>query len=142
MDPLSITVGILAILGAGGKVGDGLRKILALKHAPEAVMALNNEVNEIHRIVQNIDDVLQRHARTPGSLTISSLVDTLVQTKMTALDVEKLIAYELTVVKADGQSTRIDRSKWLRSKERIQKLKERIQLNKASLSIGLSVLTS
>jgi hypothetical protein len=60
MDPLSITAGILAIFGAGGKVGNGLRKLVQLRDAPDALLALCNEVTDLQCVVQNVDDLLQQ----------------------------------------------------------------------------------
>ena len=142
MDPLSVTTSILAILGAGGKVGTGLERILALKFASDAMLALNNEVNEMHRIVQDIDDLLRQDLHKSENQSVSNLADTLAQTKMIALEVDKFIAYELTVVSDDGHNTRVDRSKFLRSDTKIQELKTRMQSNKSSLSIQLGILNT
>ena len=139
MDPLSITASILAILGAGGKVGDGLKKIIALKDAPDALLALNNEINDIQIAVEDIGDLLRRCnvsdvTRSPPSTVIRSLE----RTESTILELEGFIAYNLTTIEAGRP--RLDKSKWLRSTQKIQDLKTRLQSDKAAVSLSLGVL--
>lgn len=50
-DPLSVTAGILAIFGAGGKVGNGLRNLVQLRDAPDTLLALCNEFTDLQCIV-------------------------------------------------------------------------------------------
>jgi len=45
MDPLSITAGVLALLGAARKTFQGLEKLLALKDAPRELVVIVNEVS-------------------------------------------------------------------------------------------------
>ena len=142
MDPLSITTGILTLLGAGCKIRNGLKRILDLRYASDALLALNNEVNELHRIVQDIDDLFRQASHRKENQSSSNLADTLAQTRIIALEVEKLIAYELTVVSIDGHGTRVDPSKLLRADHKIQELKMKMRSNKASLSIHLGILNS
>ena len=147
MDPLSITTAIVTILGAGSTVQGGFKRILALRHAPDALIALNNEVNDLHRIVRAIDDLLrkhveERHANQTSANQNSNCVEKLQKAQEVALDVEKYIAYDLTVIAADGKITRIDRSRWLRSGTRIQGLKARIQVIKADLFLELGMFNS
>ena len=60
MDPLSITISTLVIVGAGGKVAKALKKLLALRDVPDALLVLNNKVNEIHCVVRDIQTVLEQ----------------------------------------------------------------------------------
>ncbi len=47
MDPLSISVAIFTLLGAAGKVGEGLQKLYRLTDAPDELATLINEVRWI-----------------------------------------------------------------------------------------------
>lgn len=73
MDPLSVTAGILAILGASGKVGQACSKIVALKDAPEALQSLNNEFDELQTVVQEVDDLLRENSDNRGAEPPQSL---------------------------------------------------------------------
>ena len=44
MDPISLRASIIAILGAGGAIAKAMHKIRGLKHAPDVLLQLNNEV--------------------------------------------------------------------------------------------------
>jgi len=139
MDPLSITAGILAIFGAGGKVGNGLRKLVQLRDAPAALLALCNEVTDLQCVVQNVDDLLQQwhdeHALP------SSTEGALNQAKATVLDLEKIIFYDLTNITTRG-GYRVDRSSWLRAETKVAAIKERIKAANISLVNALSLLNA
>ena len=140
MDPLSITAGILAILGAGGKVGNGLKKIIALKHAPDALLALNNEVTDVQIAVQDVDDLLRRYTDLSKTQIPIIVIRSLQQTKKTVLLVECFIAYDLTTIEAGRQ--RVDKSEWFQATSKVQDLKTKLQADKSSLLLSLGVLTS
>lgn len=139
MDPLSITAGILAIFGAGGKVGNGFRKLVQLRDAPDALLALCNEVIDLQCVVQNVVDLLQRwqdeHALP------SSIEGALNQAKATVLDLEKIIFYDMTTITTRG-GYRVDRSSWLRAETKVAATKERIKAANISLVIALSLLNA
>ena len=41
MDPLSLTAGIIAVTGVINEAGKGLKKLTALRHAPDALIQLD-----------------------------------------------------------------------------------------------------
>ncbi|KAK6495088.1 hypothetical protein TWF481_003116 [Arthrobotrys musiformis] len=78
MDPLSITASVIAVVTAACQVSNGLIKLTTvLKEAPDIVMALQNEVNDIQIVVHTARDVLQqRFGQQNGTaVNISSQVD-------------------------------------------------------------------
>jgi hypothetical protein len=46
MDPLSLTASIVAIIGATSQTSKLLRSVYDLRHAPQEMLELNNEVTE------------------------------------------------------------------------------------------------
>jgi hypothetical protein len=44
MDPLSVTASIIAVVTAAGQISKGLRSLYDLRHAPQEVIELANEV--------------------------------------------------------------------------------------------------
>ena len=66
MDPLSITASIITIVGVGGQAAGAVRKVAALKGAPESILALNNEITDLHLVISAIQHVYQRQ-RNRGS---------------------------------------------------------------------------
>lgn len=51
MDPLSITVGIIGILGAAVSAAETLHKISEARNAPSEVIALGNEVRKLYTLI-------------------------------------------------------------------------------------------
>ena len=139
MDPLSVATGTLTILGAGRKIGKGLKKLTRLKDAPDALLALDNEVSDLHCLIQDVENILQQRPEDSG--LPQSLTGALRRAKTVLLALESVIAYELTTTTAtDG--LRVDRSSWLRAKHKVEAIEENIKVAKLSLVTALSLLTS
>ncbi|TGJ87592.1 hypothetical protein E0Z10_g1213 [Xylaria hypoxylon] len=51
MDPLSLTASIIAVVTAAGQISKGLRSLYELRHAPQEVVELANEVNELQALL-------------------------------------------------------------------------------------------
>ena len=141
MDPLSITSGIITFLDAGGQIAKGLRKLIQLKEAPDALLALNNELGDFQSVVQDVDDLLQHQSASTNIVLPSSMSRTLERSKSAVLALESLIAYILTTVSANNGQLRVDRSAWLRAEHKIAATKERIRAAKVDLGSALSILT-
>ena len=48
MDPLSISASIIAVIGTIRTVSQGLERLASLRHAPDQLLALTNEVSTLH----------------------------------------------------------------------------------------------
>ena len=133
MDPLSLTASIIAVIGAGGSLVRGLRKLLSLKDAPIWLLQLSNEVSDTSRVVSCIAE----HCRVQDRYLTScepeaSLVCTrLIQARNIVFEVEKLAAYELTKVVSGAD--RVAPAAWLRSQSKIHDLKDRLEIAKRDL---------
>ena len=142
MDPFSITVGILGILGAGSKVAQGLKKVLALRNAPNALLALNNEISEVHYVVQDVQTVLEQYPQSDMKVPVS-LTSALERMNRTTLSLESVVAYDLTTVASHEATTvRVDKSRWLRAEAKIQALQAQMREDRTALLMGLNILAS
>ena len=141
MDPFSLTVGILTILSAGGTIGKTLKNIITLK-APDVLFALNNEVVDLQIVVQDVSDLLHQHSQISQDAPIKSVCFALDKSKRTLLELESLIAYELTTTTGKDDELRLDRSAWVRLEPKILKLKTEIREDRVRLSAALNVLSS
>lgn len=139
-DPLSVAAGILAILHAGGTVGKVLRKLVTLKRAPIILLGLNNEVADLHYVVQNVNEVLQQHRAIEGS-SVGHVSKSLDNIKQTLASFESVVTYELTVVAGSDNHLRLDKSSWLLAEPRVERLKNQIQVDKADLCLAWCLLT-
>ena len=139
MDPLSITASILAIFDAGGKIGKGIKRLIRLKDAPSAFLALKNEAADLHSVVQDVDDLIRQ--RLDQQAVPSSITEALTQAKSTLLALDKMIAYDLSMIMADG-AQKVDRSSWLRAERKVSAIREDTKTAKWSLTYALSLLNS
>lgn len=137
MDPLSITASILAILGAGGQVAKGFAKIRALKHSPDILLAMNNEIADIQYLVQDVNDVARQHEGVRETQNSASVCRALEKVRETLLATERVIAYELTVIDSINGLVKLDWKRWLRLEGKVRQLQERMRNNKLDLSTAL-----
>lgn len=126
MDPLSVTASIVAIVGAGSSLASGLRSIYALKDAPDELLQLNEELFHVQLLVSAIQESCrQRGDRVSAEDQCDKLIFmTLKRSRDKVLDVEKLIAYDLTKVTANGD--KLDKAAWLRAPSKVRRAKERL----------------
>ena len=118
MDPLSITVSVLAILGSSGSVGKAVKKLMGLRSVPDALLALNNEISDFHLIVSKTDALLQLYRGTPSTTSrvvsfATEISPLLVRGKARLLELECLIEYTLTAPGPNGESV-LNKAAWLR----------------------------
>ena len=142
MDPLSVTASIIALVGAAGDIGKGLKKVLRLRHAPDILLALNNEVVDLQCVIQDIDDVLRQHSEIINRPIYPSLYRGLTRAKETLLELDSLIAYQMTTVHGTDSHLRLDRSTWLRAEPHVQRLKDQIRSDRVDLSAALNLLAA
>ncbi|KAI1184587.1 hypothetical protein F5B17DRAFT_411280 [Nemania serpens] len=66
MDPLSITASIIAVITATRQTAKGLRSLYQLRHAPQEVLELLNEINELQTLLCLVE-------KATGSISTSDL---------------------------------------------------------------------
>ena len=147
MDPLSMTAGILAIIGAGSTVRKGLKKIISARRLPHILLQLNNEVTDLQYVVQDVDDLLRQQSQSTEEdrcplLSQASLTSALEHARVTLLALESLIVNELTTVNSLDGRTKMNRITWLRTESKVKSLKDDIQTDRVRLSSALSLLAS
>jgi len=72
IDPLSVTAASLAILDAESDIAKFVKKSATLKNAPNDPLALNNEVHNVTKVVQDVSDLFRRHAEAVQMLASPS----------------------------------------------------------------------
>ena len=144
MDPLSLSVSIITLLGAGGSIAKALGK---LHLASDALFALNNEVSDLHVIVLETNRILQEHGNqidgtqsTPNSISkhLGSLLE---RAKQKLLELETLIEYRLTTPGASNDA-RPRKVAWIREQKRIKIMQEEIRSIRTSIVAVIGLLTS
>ena len=144
MEPLSATASILTILGTGGAIAKGLETLRNLKRAPDVLSALNNEVNDAHHLINDVDDLLRKARDQVAHECPASFVRSLERMRSITLDLEEFIAYSLTTFSNNSTETfvRVDRSAYIRAEKRIQTLKDAIRTERVALASSLSLLST
>ena len=143
MDPLSITAGTIAILGAIAGTGKGISRLVAFRHAPEELQALCKEAESLKDALAGIRTSLlqvrgtrayEEHSDTLG--TPSTAVNEAV------LELEKKIEYQLRrSEETDGQGRpKVSRSEWHRAEPEIRRLKDKIRDSRSNLDLEMSAL--
>ena len=142
MDPLSVAASILTIVGAGGSLASGLRRLYALKDAPDALRQLNAELTNIHLLVSAIQDSCRQRGNrvSSGDSCDEFIYAILKRSRDEVLDIEKLIAHELTKVTSNGD--KLDKMAWLRTQSKVQRAKESLHETKNILTGILNVYVS
>lgn len=144
MDPLSITVATLALIGAANQVAVGLSKLASLKGAPAAILALNNEVSDLRLVLQETEPLLlkNRQAAAPGQPTFPpKMVDatfllSMERAKDKLLDLESVIQNRLMT-----RLGAIDKLGWLREQDKVRKAQIDLRTVRLNITAALGVVT-
>ncbi|KAI0188936.1 ankyrin repeat-containing domain protein, partial [Xylaria flabelliformis] len=143
MDPLSITASIIAVITAVGQVTKGLRTLNELRHAPQEVLALADEVNEFQALTYLVQkatrNVSTSDLASEDRLILKKLLDS---AKEPLEELDELIA--VCIRKADtgnnerGVCSKISYKAWIKSRKSIGSLKKR--LLRAHRNIGTALI--
>ncbi|MCJ1236859.1 hypothetical protein MMC14_004841 [Varicellaria rhodocarpa] len=125
MDPLSIGASVLAVLGAAATAGRALEKLCRLRHAPDDLIALINEVSDMQVSCGNLNQIVNRASQ-----------------KITELN--NLIYHDL-VKNGTAQSyditPKVSRKAFLRHTGKIKSLKIDLREVKLNLLFAVAMLT-
>ena len=134
MDPFSITVGAIGLAGAANKAtGSVIKRLKALRDAPEELQDLLAELSQFEHILQAIQDASHPSEKTDSPF--ETLLDT---AKDKILELHRLIEYRLTKA---GTSSEVDRSQWAGSQKDVDRLRKQLTNLRANLHVNLSINT-
>ncbi|KAI0856242.1 ankyrin repeat-containing domain protein [Xylaria cubensis] len=145
MDPLSLTASIIAVITAAGQVTKGLRTLYELRHAPEEVLALADEVNEFQALTYLVQkatrNVSTSDLASEDQLILKRLLDS---AKEPLEELDELIAVCIrkanTSNNESGVYSKISFKAWIRSRKSIGSLKERLLRAQRNISTALIAL--
>ena len=145
MDPLSISVSIVALIGAAQQVAVGLNKLASLRGSPAAVLALNNELSDLRLVLSEAEPLLLKHGRaTFASQTAASTVANDTRLKL-SIEGAKDKLVEMESIIQNRLMTRlgaIDKIGWLKEQDRIRKALEDIRIVRLNITAMLGIVTS
>ena len=140
IEPLSVAVSILTILGAGGQISKGLKRLLTLKLAPDILCALNNEVADLQLLVAESQELLRGASDYVDTKPPASMVRTLEHVKDELLALEGFLVYRLSNIDSEARPPiRVDRSRFLYSHRNIEIFKDRIREQRIALVSAMNL---
>ena len=146
MDPLSFTASIIAIVGVSGQAAGAIRKLASIRGAPDIVLALNNEITDLHLVVTALRDAFQRQRviALPPSVTGSGYHVSITSSLQQALDkVQELEALydrlKPRTANATG-SPKPNTVRWLREQSRVRQMLEDLKAVRLKLTGAVGML--
>ena len=133
MDPFSITVGAIGLIGATRKAVGGIKRLKALRDAPEELHDLLTELSQFESVLQAIQDTAH-----PSESANSALETLLGAAKDKIVEFDSLIEYRLTQA---GTSDKVDRFRWIESQKDIDRLRKQVRDIRANLDIIIGART-
>lgn len=110
MDPLSVTASIIAILGAGEVIAQGIRKLVLLRDAPSGILQLNNELSDLRLVIVVVQDVHKQYYELSGAGFQHSaiLCNALKHIQVAVQNLDALVQYGLVYLPTMVHTTHID----------------------------------
>ena len=140
MDPLSLTASIVAILGVGGTISDGLRKIHQMKRAPDILLQLNNEITDFKVLVLAVDELYQQCSDPVPTAQQEVICKSLQRAKNIVLELQTLVEFVLT--RETERGSEVARLAWIRSADKLKELKDLIRRARSDLNATWIVISS
>ena len=146
MDPLSITASIIAIVGVSGQAAGVIRQLATVRGAPDLVLALNNEITDLHLLITALRDAFQRQRVTvlPPSVTGSGYHASVTSSLQQALDkAQELEALHdrLKLIAPDASGLlKLSSVKWVREKSKVRRMRDDLKTVRLQLVGVLGIL--
>ncbi|KAI1111812.1 ankyrin repeat-containing domain protein [Nemania sp. NC0429] len=147
MDPLSITAGIISVIAATAQVSKGLRSLYELRHAPQEVLTLANEVSELQALLY-----LVQKAIGDGSQSGIPLEDQVIFEKILESARKPLKGLNVVIAACvrdadpgtvgNGPRLNISFLVWFKSRKSVGKLKKQLIAAHSNISTALTVLSN
>ncbi|KAL9593600.1 MAG: hypothetical protein Q9219_007474 [cf. Caloplaca sp. 3 TL-2023] len=146
MDPVSVAASLLTVLGAAATAGRALDHLSSLRHAPDHLIALVNEVSDLRVVLHNVRDVVQ--GRAQASQECGNLGYIVHRASQKLSELNRLIYGNLVKTPSagcnslgDDDTIKASRRAFLRHSGKIKLLKDEIQEVKLSLLVAIGTLT-
>ena len=145
MDPLSIVASIIAVVGVGGKAAKAVRRLAALRDAPDLMLALNNEISDLCLAAQAVQDILQEQLTSHQPMKPSVKTSITNSLQLANDQVGQLEAFYQRLLRSSpvtGVPIEVNKSMWLRERKHIKKLQHKFHNVRVNLWISLGLLIS
>ena len=140
MDPLSLTASVIAITGAVATATKLLNKLLALRNFPLKLQQLYNEVSDIHAVLLLVAETADELDAQGGPVVLQLKF----LLRGAGSDLESIIELITTKIlhDAQGTSSEISKTGWLRYEAKIRDLMLRLSKTRHNITTVLSAHTA
>lgn len=141
MDPLSVTASIVGILCAAAKVSSVLNTFVRnTKGAPKLAQAVLVEVNSLSAVLGQLQNYLLGAASSSKSRSSLILVEQVIVTLAECVTTFSELEDVLETGRIENDFKLLDRMKWAMKESKISDIQRRLQSNKTSLTLMLTIL--
>ena len=141
MDPLSITASCIAVLGALTTSGKGLSKLIALRHSPDELQDLSNEVEGLRLLLTQVQlSLLSIHGSQVHRDNEEILSRMLERMRKPVEDLQTLVEYQVQGIVNDSSPPRLRKREWLRADPKIERHRRRIRDARHDLGLAMTAV--
>ena len=141
MDPLSVSASIIGILGAAAKVSSVLITFVKnTKAAPKLTQAVLADVNGLSTVLSHLQTYLMGTASPARSRASLILVEQVLVTLAECVTTFSELEDVLGTSKHAAEMDTLSRVKWATKESKVADIQRRLQSNKSSLTLMLTIL--
>lgn len=141
MDPLSIAASCIAFTGACRKLASGLRFLRDVSRAPEEVLALTDELNDLQNVLTAVGLIARKRRDDFLGILLTPLFDKVDRIVVELCEMCGMCPQKL---KEDEEFTEqlklrlLARFKWTLAKKRVDELREKLKVVRLDFSNSLA----
>ena len=131
---------LATLIGATDAVVRGVRKLLALKNAPQSLQQLNIELTDFRLVIATVEDSYrqQESLQDAPSCNQELVARVIHRAKDAVLALEEIIAYGLLKI-PDHKNLKIDHKVWLRTERKVRELRKCLRQTKVDILVALQI---
>ena len=146
MDPLSIAASAIAIVGACRKLVKGFKFLKELSRAPEDILALTDELNDLQNTLTAISLVTRDHRNEIVGVLLAPLfhkVEHIIRElcAICLVNPDRLNEVEEDVYTEQLKIQLLTRFKWTRERRRVGQLRERLKIVRLDFANSLATVS-
>ncbi len=140
MDPLTITTGVLTLIGACNALASTIQKLHHLREAPKELESLEKEISALHSCADGISHLVQAHGpsrkRAIGQISIGVCVG---DARQKIEQIQHVLDRSLLDL---SSSNKIRKSAWLRWQSEFNRLRQELRDVRSEIGTCISLFNA
>ena len=143
-DGLSFAASIIAVLGAAEGLSKALSRVRRLRHAPNELLALINEVSDLRIILGDVQTFAIQNESNPqlSRHHIQHLFVLVDRAKETLLELDKLIHFNLMKPQASQTQIKVAKREWLKATPTIERFRHSLRDIRLNIATHMVLMNS